>query len=181
MHLFCVISLLMGILFNEEVFLCRLSKNLSYPHEGWLLVKHDHGFFLFVFAIFFTIFKSWLWASILIKFCGVWWLIPAGIYVIASFLAVSLAKGLYYSAWLSFLGLTIANNVLCFQGSFTMAIVYFLLTRNFTGSVRIWRVSLGLLTLVFVPWPQGLYWSILLVLCYLYSKKLSPFSLNLIK
>ncbi|MBZ4653138.1 MAG: hypothetical protein JG781_476 [Peptococcaceae bacterium] len=181
MLFFCLLSLLMGIFFNEEVLLYRLSKNLSYPHEGWLLVKHDKGVFFFVFVIFAAIFKSWLWCSVLITSCGAWWLIPAGIFIMANFLVVSLVKGLYYSAWLSFLGMTIAHNALCFQGSFTMAIVFFLFTRNFTWSVHIWRVSLGLVTLALVPWPQGLYWSTLLVLCYLFSKKRSPFILNLIR
>ncbi len=181
MLFFSLLSLLMGVFFNEEVLLYRLNRNLSYPHEGWLLIKHDKGVFFFLFIILAAFFKSWLWGHVLIISCGVWWLAPAGLFILVNFLAVSLVRGLYYSAWLSFAGMAIAKNALFFQWPFTMAVVYFLFTRNFILSVHIWCFTLGFVMLAFMPWPQGLYWNGLLALCYLFSKNLSPFILKINK
>lgn len=170
--LFCIIvSFLAGYILNEEASLQRICTNLSHPHLGWCLLRDQLVLWVIVLYFIIAFLKSWMLAVLLRDNLGLFWGLPAGIYVIGNILAAARGKSFFYTPWIVLMGILLARNVVVFQGSLTAFSAILVLTRNISLSVDIWLLTMIIFILVFIEFPESICWLAIIALTYIFSKE----------
>jgi len=135
MLLILLLSFSVGYLLNEEQALRRICKNMSYPHEGWLVMQTNQALGGFIGSFIVSFSKAFLWAK-LVSTTPNYAHLAMVLYICGNMIAVKQINGLYYTPWLTLLGIGVVLNPLFFQLPCTAFCVVCLLSRNFTLSVE---------------------------------------------
>lgn len=136
MLLILLLSFGAGFLLNEEQALRRICKNMSYPHEGWLVMQTNQALGGFVGSFILSFSKAFLWAKFVSATTPNFAHLAIALYICGNMIAVKQINGLYYTPWLTLLGIGVVLNTLFFQLPCTAFCVVWLLSRNFTASVE---------------------------------------------
>ncbi len=182
MIFFSFLSILTGYILNEEVSVNRICCNLSYDHEGWLLLCIPKSIWLFGGAFFISFLKGYYWGILLLTMCGNhYFYIAGGLYVIGNIIAVHRCRGLFYTPWLALGGIIIAYSPQIVQGIMTVIVVSFIITKKFKLSMITGFFAYSFLVLLNLTLVEGVYWNLIGAMAWFFSRKQSPFKINLIK
>lgn len=177
----CLISLAAGYCLNEEKSLRRICQNLSYSHEGWLLLKNPQALWVLAGTFIIALIKGYGWGIILRSGLGEIWY-PAGcVYVLANVWAAGENRGVFYTPWLALIGMSLAANPAIVQWSLTTGAAFLLFTRRADLSMQLFRLTFWL-TLVFLTGlPESILWTAAIGAAWFFSDRLTPFAAGLIK
>lgn len=181
MLLVLLLSFGAGFLLNEEQVLRRICRNMSYPHEGWLVMQSSPAFWAFSGSCLISFVKAIVWGELVLTTAPNYAYLAMLIYICSNIYAVKQVNGFYYTPWLTLLGLGVVLNSLLFQVPCTAICVVWLLSRNFVISVDA-AILAGALTIFWLGLGKGgsLVLGALLVTWY-FSSRQSPITARLIK
>jgi len=174
-------SLMAGFLLNEEACLNRICRSLAYAHEGWLVIRSELGILIVTAACLAAFLKGLGWVLFLAPYYEEAWLLPAGLFFAGNVLAVKRMRGLFYTPWLTLMGIMCAGEIRVFQGVFTVVVVYALVTKDAWAGLKLWQPAFCFFVLLFFSFPQGLYWIVLVLTACIISGRQSPFNDMIIK
>jgi len=181
MLIFLLLSLAAGYLLNEEQALQRICYNLSYPHEGWLLWHNPQALWILAGSFLLSFVKAVAWGELVLQ-TGSLWAEPALLlYCCGNIAAVKQNGGLYYTPWLTMLGLGLAHDPLLFQVPFTAFCVIGLLSRRIAWGISA-AIGAGALAACLLGSAGEIAFSFSgLALIWYFSGRQSPFSARLIR
>lgn len=182
MFFICLLSYGAGYYLNEEKSLSRLCRNLNYAHEGWLVLHHEKGYYLYIFFYLLSFIKSWGWGAIL-KNTVFFWGFPAGAYLLGNITAIAELKRTSFSFtfWCSWVGILLAVDKVLFQIPLTAAMVCYLVTREKILTLKVWKMTLCVVVLIFLFSQHRIYGLVMLVVAYMFWRKQSPLRTKLIQ
>ncbi len=172
---------IVGYVLNEEVLLHRVCTNLGYPHEGWLFLRHKRSLLLLGLLGFSAVCKGCVISLAALNIAQQYWFLPAGGYVGGNLLAVRSIRGAGYTPYLCFWGIVSIQGGLFFQIPFTVAVIMFMLTKDFYRVFFTWRGALFLMTCGVAAMPEEWAWVMLILAAWFFSREESPFSTKLIR
>lgn len=171
----------LGFLLNEEQALRRICRNMSYSHEGWLILRNNFVLGVFGGCCLLSFTKALIWSKLVITSYPEYACLAVAAYSFATILAVRGCQGFYYTPWLTLLGLGAALEPLLFQLPCTAFCVIIILWRNFASAVN-GAILAGALACCFLP---GLIWTVsflgLLYGTWFFSGRQSPITARQIK
>ncbi len=182
MFFVCLLSFCAGYFLNEEKSLERLCKNLGYAHEGWLVLHHQRGYFFYIFFVLLSFIKSWSW-GIVLKSTVLFWCFPAVAYIFGNIMAIFNLKRVCFSftLWLSVAGMLLVFDKVLFQMPLTGVFICYLVTRKKSLSLKIWKISLSIATLIVAFWCHRILGLTIVLFSKAFWKKSSPLRIKLIQ
>jgi len=127
-----LLSLGVGYLLNEEQALRRICRNLSYPHEGWLVMHNQQALWVIGACFLLAFAKAVIWGWLVLATWPAWLHHVMLFYCLGNIVAARLANGLYFTPWLALLGWGVVLDPSLFQLPFAFLCVGWMLSRRWS-------------------------------------------------
>lgn len=176
------LSLFLGFILNEEMFLKRLTLRMRYNHEGWLILNEPAGILIGISLFLIAFIKAYGLSYILTTQNQLsTWLLSAGMYVLGNVLASKSIKGLFFSPYLAILGIVSFFYFPVIQMTFTAGVLGILFTKHLLGGLQVGKIAFSIALVCYVPSLEAIFLLIILSFTHLFSRRQSPFLTGLIR